>query len=377
MYRMLDSFAFSGGSCGLLKDTPYVRIPAEPISDLACSTLAGIGAQLNWTPSGLDYVTVEIYRNNQLLSIMPGTATSYLDEIAVPGTYVYSVVAVNQDLPSTEVSCNVTITPPAPGAFTCLPISGGAALTWENQTLYDEIVVVRDGTEVGRLAGDQTSHIDPIDPGGYIYCIVGIVNLVDSPSGDCAMALAPTPPVIDPVTVVDPCSNTFALSWTNTTVMTSIIATLDGVLLANLPGEATSMSVTLDALGTQQLCLTPVADGVNGFTSCIDITAEGVTTTSPTVVDISIDPATYLATIQWDSPTQIAQSDVTVDGVPVASLPGSTLEVTIPIENSGPFTVCVGGNTICDDAIVPTCGEAIAPQRFQRGDTNANGGLDL
>ena len=377
MYRMLDSFAFSGGCWGLLKVSPYVRIPAEPISDLVCSTLPGIGAQLNWTPSGLDYVTMEIYRNNQLLSIMPGTATSYLDEIAVPGTYVYSVVAVNQDLPSTEVSCNVTITPPAPGAFTCLPISGGAALAWENQTLYDEIVVVRDGTEVGRLAGDQTSHTDPIDPGGYIYCVVGIVNLVDSPSGDCAMALAPTAPVIDPVTVVDPCSNTFALSWTNTTVMTSIIATLDGVLLANLPGEATSMSVTLDALGTQQFCLTPVADGVNGASSCIDITAEGVTTTSPTVVDISIDPATYLATIQWDSPTQMGQWDVTVDGVPVASLPGSTLEVTIPIENSGPFTVCVGGNTICDDAIVPTCGEAIAPQRFQRGDTNANGGLDL
>lgn len=191
------------------------------------------------------------------------------------------------------------------------------------------------------------------------------------------MALAPTPPVIDPATVVDPCSNTFAINWTNPTVVTSIIATLDGVLLANLPGEATSMSVTLDALGTQQLCLTPVADGVNGASSCIDITAEGVATTSPTVVDISIDPATYLATIQWDSPTQMGQWDVTIDGVPVASLPGSTLEVTIPIENSGPFTVCVGGNTICDDAIVPTCGEAIAPQRFQRGDTNANGGLDL
>jgi hypothetical protein len=177
--------------------------------------------------------------------------------------------------------------------------------------------------------------------------------------------------------VVDPCAHIFDVSWTNSSVTTSIVATLDGVVLENLPGEATSMSVTLSGLGTQQLCLTPVANGVNGPASCIDITAEGIASSSPTSVAISIDPATYIATLSWDSTTEMDQWQVTVDGVEVAILGGTTLEYSVPVVNSGLFTACVGGITICGDVIVATCGEATAPQRFQRGDSNANGNLDL
>ena len=377
MYRMTDSFAFTGGCWGLLKVDPYVRIPAQPVAALSCAALPGTGVQLNWTNAGIDYLTVELYRNGQLLSVMPGSISSYLDEIAVPGIYTYAVVAVNQDLPSTETSCSATVTPPAPGAFACTPENIGALLVWENQGLYDEVVVMRDGLPVGRLPGDQTSHTDPVNPGQYFYSVIGVVNLIEAPSGECALVLVPTPPVISPAVVVDPCAHIFNVSWSNSSVTTSIVATLDGVVLENLPGEATSMSVTLSGLGTQQLCLTPVANGVNGPASCIDITAAGIASSSPTSVAISIDPATYIATLSWDSTTEMDQWQVTVDGVEVAVLGATTLECSIPVVNSGLFTACVGGITLCGDVIVATCGEATAPQRFQRGDSNANGNLDL
>jgi len=378
MYSMMDSFTQSGGCWGLLLVDPYVRVPALPVADLTCSAIAGTGAQLNWVSGGNDYQTVEIYRNSQLISVMPGTADSYLDELAVPGNYIYSVVAVNADLPSTESSCNVTIVPPAPGTLACVPSAGdGALLSWENNAIYDEVVVIRDGTEVGRLPGTVSSHIDPINPGEYNYLVIGCVNQVDAPSAPCAMALAPTAPQLDAPLLADPCTHTFTIHWINTSVTTAIIATLDGVLLETLPGDTSSMSVTLADIGTQQLCLTPVGNDVNGQPACIDIVAEGVATTSPAALSVSVDPATYIATIQWQSTTQMGQYEVTLDGTQVALLPGSETQCSVPVPNSGAFTVCVGGTTICDDAVVASCTEGVAPQRFQRGDTNSNGSVDL
>lgn len=67
--------------------------------------------------------------------------------------------------------------------LSCQKVSGGVELTWQNGALYDELKILRDGTEITELTGDATSYLDgDVDEGTHVYDVVAVVGNAEIPT---------------------------------------------------------------------------------------------------------------------------------------------------------------------------------------------------
>lgn len=377
VYRSLESYMFSGGCWGVLRVSPHVRIPALPVQQLNCTQILQ-GVLLDWVNSGEDYITLQILRDGVEIATLPGTANQYLDQGTPAGTYLYSVIATNSELPSEEITCNAGVTPLAASGFTCSPNGLGITLSWQNSEVYESLTLSRDGAILATLPGSITSYDDfEVGFGAHNYSLSATLNSMESDAVLCDASLAP--PAVASVTAVetDPCQGTFDVSWVNFAMYDQIIVTLDGLLIASLPGDATSTQATLGGPGTGVVCVTATAMGIDSDTVCTDLVAVGIETTGPSDVQAIVDALEYSVTVSWTLNTQQETVDVQIDGSTSAVLAGDQTSVTLPLEFPGTFTVCVSGTTICGDSVPAACAEGVAPPLFERGDTNSNGGLDI
>ena len=89
--------------------------PSTPSNVTATATTA-TGVNLTWAPStetGGTIASYQITRNGTPLTSVPGTATSYLDSTAQPGTaYTYAVTAVDQGGTTSQPGTSNTVTTP-------------------------------------------------------------------------------------------------------------------------------------------------------------------------------------------------------------------------------------------------------------------------
>ena len=377
IYRSMESYMFSGGCWGVLRVSPHVRLPALPVQQLNCTQILQ-GVLLDWVNSGGDYITLEILRDGVGIATLPGSATQYLDQGIPAGTYVYSIIATNAELPSDAVTCNAGVTPLAASGFICTASGLGVSLSWQNSEAYESLTLTRDGVLLTVLPGGITMFDDfEVGYGAHSYGLSATLNSMESDAVFCDTSVEPPAVASLTATEIDPCEGTFDINWLNFAVYDQIIVTLDGLLIASLPGDATTTQATLGGPGSGVVCVTATASGVNSAAVCTDLVAPGVPTTGPSNVQAVVDPLDYSVTVSWTANTQHETFDVLFNGSTAAVLAGDQTSVTLPLEFPGTFTVCVSGTNICSDTVPAACAEGVAPPLFERGDTNSNGGLDI
>lgn len=227
---------------------------------------------LDWVDP-IAYDRIVISRNGMVIATLEGTATSFRDRVRVGGTYLYSVVGVKDGLRSRPAQCSVEVPPievPPPQDLTCtlldiilqpddpdieandveVPAAGepvalrAVVLRWWNPIRYAGIVVFRDGAEIAQLPGDAMGYRDfnPA-PGLHVYGVVGV--LADGRQSDvatCEIFVAGPVPPVDGLTcsVLEKYPPDVALAWKNPADYDRIIISRNRVVIAELPGDATS-----------------------------------------------------------------------------------------------------------------------------------------
>lgn len=132
------------------------------------------------------------------------------------------------------------VCPPVTG-LTCRSLFPDIALSWTNGAAYDSIEIRLFGEEVATLAGSATTFTDPGLPiGDYAYSVVGVcADGGISTAASCSVFHAPP---CDPVRAIRGrlASGVVRLFWTNGDDYSEVEILRDGVVVATLPGTATS-----------------------------------------------------------------------------------------------------------------------------------------
>jgi hypothetical protein len=161
--------------------------------------------RLSWI-NPIRYARINIARDGEVIARLPGSATNYFDVNPRVGVHVYSVWGVDGDgNASRRVSCEIVIedgrVPPVRD-LTCVAVQptdgglGAARLAWVNGADdYTAILVVRNGDEAFRLAGDATGFVDrDLGPGVYEYEVTPIRGNRRGPTEGCRVAIDGEPP---------------------------------------------------------------------------------------------------------------------------------------------------------------------------------------
>ncbi|MFN0060135.1 MAG: hypothetical protein ACKVX7_16880 [Planctomycetota bacterium] len=177
-------------------------------------------------------------------------------------------------------------------------------------------------------------------------------------------------------TVVD-CICDVNLTWQNGAVYDSIDILEDGVVIATLPGTATSYTVT-GVVGLHTYCHRPDVDGIPGALRCCTVDCPDLLVPATPVVFLTctIDPSTCLVSMSWFNSSTYSFLQVFVDGVLATTVSGTSQFATV---QAGPTTstICVRGETPCGDAIPQTCCTVLCEVQFRRGDVNGDGSLNI
>ena len=316
-------------------------------------------------------------------------------------------IALSNNPASLEVD-RTTVTannsPTAGGLF----IPGGTASTAD---VRNTVVYGNDGAEISDSGQALVtfSNIQGGRPG------VGNLNLlpqfVDAPNGD--YSLMPASPLIDagdpfasldedgsrrdigglpfdkrpePIApfecvITDPCDSVFLISWEVNDFYDTIDLELDGVLLATLVGSQQSAVLTLPE-GPHTICLTPSFGTFVGDPTCCSVTRPILDRPLPvTDLTCTVDELSCISTVTWTNQDSYASLEVIVDGVSVASLPGTTTSALVEVLAGSLSLIEVTGVSTCAGLPVPGAfcesGCQIDFEPFQRGDANTDSFLDI
>ncbi|MCI0652702.1 MAG: hypothetical protein L0Z55_12555 [Planctomycetes bacterium] len=94
-----DSVTFTGS----VPSTDFLSAPTS----VACVAEAG-GVELSWV-NGADYAAITVLRNGDPLAVLAGTAESYTDSTAAPGTHEYEISAETATQIAAPAPCSVTV----------------------------------------------------------------------------------------------------------------------------------------------------------------------------------------------------------------------------------------------------------------------------
>ncbi|MFQ5653263.1 MAG: hypothetical protein ACE5GW_00855 [Planctomycetota bacterium] len=169
-------------------------IVPEPVIELECSLADGVTVTLEWTNVEVEG-TVLVLRNEQLITTLGGSVSTYTEGPMAPGVYVYCVINEIDGNTSVPTCCEVVV-PVPPTMLLCHSTVEGPEVAWMNGEAYDSILVFRDGVLLDELAGDAESYLDPGLPAGeYEYRIIGVVQGFHSAPATCTVSV-PHPPEV-------------------------------------------------------------------------------------------------------------------------------------------------------------------------------------
>lgn len=169
--------------------TPSSAPAIEPPAGLVCgSELHEVS--LSWT-NGEAYDEIQVVRASEVVATLPGTATSYQEEVDTAGNYFYLVFGLVAGEPSPSVFCDVTVDGiGTPAGLDCSAVGDEVTLTWSNPNpyAYDSQTIVRDGVPLVTLGGDATTYVDSSVPlGPHDYEVRGVVGTYASPPATCSL----------------------------------------------------------------------------------------------------------------------------------------------------------------------------------------------
>ena len=128
----------------------------------------------------------------------PGSLADFTDEVCA-GDWI---LTVTDNLAGDQGTLNnwcvriiegCQLSPPA--GLTCQAAGNAVSLSWTNNDTYDSIDVLRNGTLIATLIGNDTTHTDSnVAPGVHVYEVFGFSNSLGcgSISNDCSVALGIT-----------------------------------------------------------------------------------------------------------------------------------------------------------------------------------------
>ena len=220
---------------------------------LACITT--FGGSLDSIPIGTNQeIAVLNYAVNA--SANPGTSSPLnpVTTLGSPATnIVFTVGGVSVFPTTTAGAVNIAVPAPSPPVISAADVCTCIAdISWTNGTTYDSIEIRVAGNLVETLAGTATSTSVTLPVVADTICVRGIVNGTASPEG-CTIEGCPvfTPPPPIENLVCEITSNVpgagceYLLTWAGAGPYSAINVSVDGVLVATLPGTATSSTGSL------------------------------------------------------------------------------------------------------------------------------------
>ncbi|PWU25070.1 MAG: hypothetical protein C5B48_03195, partial [Candidatus Rokuibacteriota bacterium] len=162
--------------------TPDTTKPSAPGTLQATAGAGQVGLTWKASTDNVGVTGYNIFRGSTQVGSVDGTTTSYTDTGVAPGTYSYTVKAVdgagNVSDPSNSATATVadTTKPGAPGLLTATGGTAQVGLSWQAST--DDVgvtsyVVFRGSTQVGSVNGTTTTYTDTGRPAGtYSYTVV-------------------------------------------------------------------------------------------------------------------------------------------------------------------------------------------------------------
>ncbi len=286
------------------------------------------GVSLAWTnPPLSDSIAIE--RDGAPLATLAGTATSFIDGTVEPGAVTYEVITIVGGASSTPSASAVTVRPAPISSLACVPGVGVVDLSWTLGQAYDSITVIRNGVTITTLAGTAEAFQDTTAPaGGNVYAIVARTNLVDSDAVSCTQGFG-----VAGIASFN-CSGfgTFGdLFWSNSATYSQITVERDGVLLAAIPGSATSYFDTALPFGTHVYTLT-----ASTATETLPAVSCSVTVAPP------LDPITGLSCSLADA-----------CGTTIATWTNNGFYDTIVITVDGVLNFIATGNSVLETIVLP------------------------
>lgn len=321
-----------------------VLIPGGPTppSDLSCDVIFGTGdVALTWVNNSA-YTGIEIYVDGTLVAVLPGGTTSFTVSGLPPGAHEICVRAITPTGALAVICCDVFIGIPPIGPLNCDPISGtnNVALAWTNPIVYDSIDIKVDGVVVATVPGTTTFFtVLGLSSGPHTICICGILG-GDVVGEDCCEVTIGVPPIgplnCDPIFG----TNTVALAWSIPFVYDSIDIKVDGVVVATVPGGSTFFTVTGLTPGTHTICICGILGGAVVGEDCCEVTI-GI----PPIGPLNCDPLglSNNVALAWANPIVYDSIDIKVDGVVVATVPGTTTFFTVTGLSGGTHEICICG----------------------------------
>jgi hypothetical protein len=270
------------GNVSVASNTVSITVPAPDTQAPTVSTLSGsrtgTTANLSWNAAS-DNVGVtgyQVFRDGvQVGANLAATARSSADANLAPGTYSYTVKALDAAGNISVASNTVTITVPAPDttAPTASTLSGSltgstANLSWTAAT--DNVGVTgyqvsRNGTQVGTTtAGTRTFSQANLAAGTYAYTVRAIDAAGNVSAGSNSVSLTvPTAPVAD---TQAPSASTLSGSLTGSTANLSWTAATDNVGVTGYQVSRNGTQVGTTTAATRTFSQANLAAGTYAYT---------------------------------------------------------------------------------------------------------------
>ena len=251
----------SGPSNAATGTVPDTTKPSAPGSLTATGGTAKV--DLSWQASTDDVGVTgyRIFRGTSQVGSVGGSTTTWSHTGLTPGSYTYTVVAVdaagNISDPSNSATGTVpdTTKPSAPGNLTATGSAGQVALSWQAST--DDVgvsgyQVYRGTSQIGTVGGTVTSYTDQgLSPGTYSYTVKA-VDAAGNTSDPSTAATGTVPDTTKPTTPQNLTANANGLtqvdlSWqasTDDVAVTGYNVYRNGSLIAST-GTTTSYSDTV------------------------------------------------------------------------------------------------------------------------------------
>jgi len=234
-----------------------------------------------WMNQDTEYEAIDVYRDGTVIATLAGTAEMFIDADVSFGNHEYQLVERGDRTTTLPSSCSIIVLQPPYLAFCSAapdPVTNEnvAQLDWSNgpDTLYEEILIYRDGSLLQTLAGNAVSTTDIIDPGRYVY---EIEALADGGRATSARASCEVTDPIAPENLV--CSadvHNVTFTWNNTDAYDQIIIEFgpaDGssppVQIALIPGGMEIYQTVVTEAGDYTVCVRGEKfNGQSGRTCC-------------------------------------------------------------------------------------------------------------
>jgi len=223
----------------------YEKQPPPAVPTLSTTSITYNSVTLKFQSNGAQ--TFEIYRDNEKLSEVPATQTTYQDNTVQSDTQYHYYVKAKNTVGSTD-SQTITVNTPSPPPPSAVNITTFQASYDSVRLLFDAVTsaqtikVYRDGVLIATLSGTATEYIDnAVEVNkAYQYWIVAENTGGATASGIIEVSTPDSPPPSNVNITLQPVTKkSVSLSFSATDAQT-IKVYRDGTLLTTLPAFATS-----------------------------------------------------------------------------------------------------------------------------------------